>query len=145
MTTETRTTLPEAQALHADCWRTLSEHTAVLIAYRCTSCGTHFLPAVMTCTRCGSQTFNRSELSQRGTLYTYSIVHGAGGVWPPVYTVGYVDFPEGVRVFGQVRETVPGTLAVGASVGIEPAALYERKDGTVVRCFRFHTGDGEAQ
>jgi len=91
----------------------------------------------MRCTECGHAVFDRVTLAPTGTLYTYTIIHGAGGVWPAVYAVGYVDFPEGVRVFGQIRDTDPTVLTVGARVGVEPTILYERKDGTRVQSFRF--------
>ena len=133
------------EPLHADCWTAVDTNTAQLTAYRCTKCATHFLPRVMTCTTCGGTTFDRAPLAPFGTLYTYTIVHNAGGVWPAVYAVGYVDFPEGARVFGQLRETAPEALAVGARVGIEPAVIYQRKDGTPVTSFRFHLVDKEAQ
>ena len=126
------------ETLHAEYWTALDSDAAQLIAYHCTGCGTHYLPKAMSCVRCGSRSFERQALSPQGTLYAYSIVYGAGGVWPAVYTVGYVDFPEGVRVFGQLRETSQDAIAVGATVGIEPAVLYRRKDGTSVRCFRFY-------
>lgn len=138
---------PEAEAvelLHPDCWRSEGERAA-LIAYRCDRCDTSYLPKAMTCVRCGGRSFVPQRLSPTGTLYTYSIVHGAGGVWPDTYAVGYVDFPEGVRVFGQIRETSPDALHVGATVGAEPAVLYRRKDGTAVSCYRFFITDGGSQ
>jgi uncharacterized OB-fold protein len=125
------------EALHGDCWIAIDDRTAELRSYRCNKCGTHFLPSVMRCSECGGASFDRASLAQTGYLYSYTIIHGAGGVWPAVYAVGYVDFPEGARVFGQIRETDSALLAVGARVAIEPAVLYERKDGTQVKSFRF--------
>ena len=140
------TTAPRTpEALHADCWSAVDEHTAQLTSYRCTQCGTHYLPRVLTCTSCGATKFDRVPLAPHGTLYTYTIVHKAGGVWPETYAVGYVDFPEGVRVFGQLRETTPDALAIGARVFVEPATLYQRKDGTPVTCFRFRAAPEDRQ
>lgn len=124
------------EVLHGDCWSAVDSRTAQLFAHRCAKCGTHYLPRVMTCTNCGTAAFDRVALAAEGTLYTYTIVHNAGGVWPSTYAVGYVDFPEGVRVFGQLREA-DERLSVGARVVAEPATIYERKDGTAVSCFRF--------
>lgn len=131
----------QAERLHADCWRVVEGDRVELIARCCAKCGTSYLPKALTCVRCGNRSFNPQVLSPRGTLYTYSIVHGSGGVWPEVYAVGYVDFPEGVRVFGQLRESSPATLCVGAQVEVEPALLYRRKDGTDVTCYRFFVSD----
>lgn len=131
---------PAIERLHPDCWRSEGDR-ASLIAHRCEGCGTSYLPRAMTCVRCGGRSFVPQTLAPTGTLYTYSIVHGAGGVWPNPYAVGYVDFPEGTRVFGQIRETLPEALHVGAAVGVEPAVLYRRGDGTAVSCFRFFITD----
>ena len=96
-----------AERLHGDYWRVSQSGRVELIAQSCSNCGTHYLPKVMTCVRCGGQSFTPSILSSKGYLYTYSIIHGSGGVSPETYAVGYVDFPEGVRVFGQIRRLRP--------------------------------------
>jgi uncharacterized OB-fold protein len=127
----------EQVRLHGEYWRIAQGGRVELVAQRCSKCDTHYLPRLMTCVRCGSQSFTPAVLSSRGSLYTYSIIHGSGGVWPETYAVGYVDFPEGVRVFGQIKESSPALLRVGMSVGIEPALLYRRKEGTEVTCYRF--------
>ena len=131
------TTAEAVERLHGDCWREVEGERAELIAQRCTQCGVSYLPTALSCARCGNRTFAPQVLSPRGTLYSYAMVHGSGGVWPDLYAVGYVDFPEGVRVFGQLRDTSESALRSGASVGVEPATLYRRKDGAEVRCFRF--------
>ncbi|HEU0203874.1 MAG TPA: OB-fold domain-containing protein [Burkholderiaceae bacterium] len=42
-------------------------------------------------------------LSEHGVLYSYTIVHSSPKAGLPPVAIGYVDFPEGVRVFGRVR------------------------------------------
>jgi len=133
------------EALYAEYWTAVDDHAAALHAVRCIRCGTYFLPRIMTCTGCGNRRFDKAPLSAVGSIYSYTIVHGAGGLWPPVYAVGYVDFPEGVRVFGHIRECDPSVLSIGAPVGIEHAVLYMRKDGTPVKCFRFHLLQGSVR
>lgn len=128
------------ERLHADCWSDDGERVE-LIAQCCESCGTHYLPHSMTCVECGGHSFTTRPLASKGALYTYSIVRGAGGVWPEIYAVGYVDYPEGVRVFGQIRETEPDRLRIGSPVKVERATLYRRKDGTAVSCFRFRMAE----
>jgi uncharacterized OB-fold protein len=134
-------TSASVERLHADCWRIVDGERVELIASVCTQCGTSYLPKALCCVRCGNRSFKPQALSPRGTLYTYSIVHGSGGVWPDVYAVGYVDFPEGVRVFGHLRDTSPETLHVGAQVGLEEGLLYRQKDGTEVTCYRFFVSE----
>jgi uncharacterized OB-fold protein len=132
------------ERLHADCWRDDGERVE-LISQRCDGCGTHYLPHAMTCVECGGRSFTSQRLASTGKLYTYSIVCGAGGVWPEAYAVGYVDYPEGVRVFGQIGETEAERLRIGAPVNVERATLYRRKDGTAVTCFRFRPAEGDVR
>lgn len=46
-------------------------------------------------------------LAETGTLYAFSTVHVAPAIWETPYVIGYVDLPEGVRVFGKVDGSVP--------------------------------------
>ena len=138
-------TAAREERLHPECWRETGDDGVELIASRCTRCGAVYLPRARVCVRCGASSFAPQALAPEGTLYAYSIVHGAGGVWPEVYAVGYVDFPEGVRVFGQIRETSPDALRIDAAVAVEKAILYRRKDGTAVSCFRFRLAEGRPE
>ena len=41
-------------------------------------------------------------LSERGALYSYSIIHPSPKTGAAPFAIGYADFPEGVRVFGRI-------------------------------------------
>jgi uncharacterized OB-fold protein len=132
-------TATSERRLHGDYWARAEDGDVELFGYTCTHCGTCYLPAIATCAACRGKDFTRTKLSSTGELYTYTIVRGAGGVWPAEYTVGYVDYPEEkVRVCGQIRETDSAKLKVGMRVGVEQAVLYTAADGAPVTCFRFH-------
>ena len=124
--------------LHGDYWEKQADGTVHLTAQQCMHCGACYLPAIATCVGCRGKEFRRKTLSPHGALYTYTIVRGSGGVWPDVYTIGYVDFPEQVRVCGHVRESDPQKLAVGMTMAAEEAVLYTDANGMAVKCFRFH-------
>ena len=124
--------------IHGHCWRTTPRGTVELLASRCTKCGTSFLPSMFTCTECGNHEFSEAVLSPEGTLYSYTVVRGSGGVWPDVYAVAYVDYPEGVRVFGHLRREDLDRVSIGARVRTEEATLYTSRDGVPARCFRFY-------
>lgn len=124
--------------LHGEYWAAAGGGAVELIAHECTGCGACYLPAIATCVNCRGRGFRRKPLSRTGQLYTYTIVRGSGGVWPDVYTIGYIDFPEKVRVCGQLRETDPARLKLGMELTAEEAVLYTDVNGTAVKCFRFH-------
>lgn len=69
-----------------------------LVASRCTICDALDLPARTICRGCLGTQFHRELLSGTGTLYAFTTVHTAA----EPYTVGYVDLPSGLRVFGHV-------------------------------------------
>lgn len=132
-------TRAKERLLHADYWERGPDGAVTLLARQCRKCGACYLPAIATCVTCRCTEFQPRPLPASGRLYTYTVVRGSGGVWPDVYTIGYVDFPdEQVRVCGQVRETGEARLEIGMAVGIEDAVLYTDANGTAVRCFRFH-------
>lgn len=127
--------------LHGDYWATAEDGVTQLTAKQCTGCGACYLPAIATCVTCRGKAFHDKPLSSTGLLYTYTIVRGSGGVWPDVYTIGYVDYPEQVRVCGHLRETDPDKLSVGMRVATEEAVLYTDAGGNAVKCFRFHSAE----
>ena len=133
---------PPARLLHGEYWNADAAGRVTLIAYECTSCGTSYLPKVAACVTCRGSEFSRRTLSEQGSLYSYTIVRNAGGVWPAIYAIGYVDFPERVRVCGHLRETREDQLKPDMPVTIEQAQLYEDSDGTPVVCFRFRCATG---
>jgi uncharacterized protein len=133
---------PGTRQLHPEHWETQPSGAVRLLASRCTRCGATYLPAIATCASCRGREFTSQPLSHSGTLYSYTIVRDAGGAWPDVYAIGYVDFPENVRVCGHLRETSDAQLRVGMPMGVEAAELYRDKDGSAVVCFRFHRLEG---
>jgi len=125
--------------LHGEYWTSEESGAVRLIAQECAACGAAYLPAVATCVTCRGKTFRPRTLSPHGTLYTYTIVRGSGGVWPDIYTIGYVDFAEKVRVCGHLRECREADLSLGMAMAVEEAVLYSDPDGRAVKCFRFYS------
>lgn len=133
--TKTEAKSPERMA--AAYWRERDDGGVELIASRCRDCGTLHLPAVAICAECAGDAFEPKVLGPSGSLYSYTIVRTPGPGFPPVYAVGYVDFPEGVRVFGHVRMNEDDELRLDMPVTIERAVLLNRADGTPVHGYRF--------
>lgn len=69
-----------------------------LVGSRCTSCGAVYFPRRTICLECRSSAFREQVLSTRGVLYSWTTVRVSASR-PTPYTVGYVDLPEGVRIF----------------------------------------------
>jgi uncharacterized OB-fold protein len=85
---------------------------------KCGHCGTVAFPAHGLCPACGADNGQaRVELSPVGTLYTFSEIHIAPKGFATPYAVGYVDLPEGVRLFGQI-EGRASDLTMGEQVAV---------------------------
>jgi hypothetical protein len=131
----TRDSRSETPLLDDARWRR-SGDTVVLIGSRCSSCGVTAFPAADGCGSCGAGDAEPVELSTYGTLSGYTTIHVASGRRPAPYTVGYVDFPEPVRVFGQIAVPEP-ELTVGLPVTCELGVVCETADGDAVISYRF--------
>jgi uncharacterized OB-fold protein len=85
------------------------------IATRCKVCGDTFFPSRDFCANpdCGSQEVEEIQLSKRGKLYSYTIQYYQPpkpfvSVSPYVpLGIGLVEFPEGVRICGQMVDCNP--------------------------------------
>ena len=71
-----------------------------LIGVRCRTCGATYLKSGrVACSKCGeARSFDDIALSDRGTLWVYSIVHQSAPGIPVPYVAAIVDLPEKVSV-----------------------------------------------
>jgi uncharacterized OB-fold protein len=74
-----------------------------LVGCQCKSCGQIFFPKKPVCLNCGSAEVQSINLSSRGKLYTYTTVNMASEHFPPPYAIGWIQLPEGIRIFSQIR------------------------------------------
>jgi uncharacterized OB-fold protein len=116
---------------------TLEGDAVRLHGTRCGTCGAVAFPAHPLCPSCGAASGQEGALlSPTGTLYTFSRIHVAPKGFPTPYAVGYVDLPEGVRLFGQI-DAPPGGLTVGQSVAVTLGPVRTDAAGRPVISYRF--------
>ncbi|MBU2548844.1 MAG: OB-fold domain-containing protein [Proteobacteria bacterium] len=87
-----------------------------LIGVRCQSCGRYAFPARDICIFCHSGQVERTPLSSVGVLHTFTVCGLPVPRMLPPYAMGYVDLPEGVRVFAQLEDWREAELEVGMQV-----------------------------
>jgi uncharacterized OB-fold protein len=68
-----------------------------------------------------------APMPRTGTLYAFSTVHVAAKKWHKPMCVGYVDLPNGARVFTHLR----GDLTIGDDVDVEIAIVGEDENGAI--------------
>jgi uncharacterized OB-fold protein len=90
----------------------------VLLGFRCRDCGVHCFGPATFCQACTSDALEPAELSQQGTLYSYTIVRVPPQGWPgPVpYILGQVELPEGPHVLAEVVDCQEHDLKIGMAV-----------------------------
>jgi uncharacterized OB-fold protein len=103
-----------------------------LVGSKCARCGAAAFPPHPLCPSCGAPNGQeRVELSAVGTLYTFSEIHIAPKGFATPYAVGYLDLPEGVRLFGQI-EAKASELTVGQQLAVTLGQVRADPAGAVI-------------
>jgi uncharacterized OB-fold protein len=91
-----------------------------LVAQRCTSCATFRHPPRPMCPHCRSLGFEMVELSGRGTVYSYAILHHPQHpAFEYPVLAALVDLEEGVRLVTNVVDVEPHDVRIGMAVEVE--------------------------
>ncbi|TIC79785.1 bifunctional MaoC family dehydratase N-terminal/OB-fold nucleic acid binding domain-containing protein [Crenobacter intestini] len=101
---------------------------------RCTACNTLRHPPGPACPDCHSLASDSVEVSGRGRIYSYSVVHHPTlpGV-PQPNPVGLIELAEGVRVVAGLVDVDPAHIEIGREVEVD---FLECADELVIPVFR---------
>ena len=100
----------------------------ILLAGKCKTCGQVFFPKTPSCLSCGNDMTEEISLSKKGKLYSYSVVQMPSSHFKPPYAVGYVDMPEGVRIFGQLDMVEEKPFQVGMAMKVYVDTLWQEEN-----------------
>lgn len=103
----------------------------VQIGRRCNSCGKTSFPASEFCKFCSSEKGETLPLSKIGTLFSFSVTRVPVGPYKPPIISGFIDLPEGTRIFGQIHADVE-EVRTGMRLSMETGVIWTEKDGTEV-------------
>lgn len=113
-----------------------NEGNAYLKGYRCKKCSYLNFPKLIVCPNCWGDDFKVVRLSTVGNLYSVTdIFVGQAGMATP-YVFGYVDLPEGLRIFAQL-EGEPGSFACDEEVELTVGEIRKNKDGLPLISYKF--------
>ena len=107
-------------------------------AYKCVDCGMVIAPPTGTCYGCGSTSMEWTEVSGRGKLVSFTVIHIASEEFQDEvpYYVAIVELEEGTRVTSRLKGFDPNTpeeIVLGTPVVID----YEHgESGKVYLAFR---------
>jgi uncharacterized OB-fold protein len=110
-----------------------------LLGGRCSECHRHHFPAQITCPYCGADGCLTVPLSERGTLYLFTVVRNAppGYRGKTPYGLGVIDLPEGLRIISPLTEGRIDALRAGMSMRVVIAPLFTDDDGRSVLSYAF--------
>ena len=106
---------------------------ATLIGGRCADCGTETFPRAPVCSSCMSENIQAHAMPRIGTLYAFSVVHVAAKKWRKPMCIGYVDLPNGARVFTHLDGA---DLTLGEEVEVGVGTVGDDDEGAI-RSFVF--------
>ncbi len=106
----------------------------VLIGNKCKACGQPFFPKAKLCFACLTDDMEEVSLSRRGKLYSYTIGRMASLHFQPPYVLGYIDMPEGVRVFAplEFEESEYRNIKIGMEMEVAIKKLWDEGDKEII-------------
>lgn len=103
-----------------------------LAGSRCRTCGRSYFPQKRVCPNCFKiDQMDPVALSRRGKLYSFTIVEAAPPGFTAPYAVGYVDLPEGVRIFSPLNGD-NDTLRIGMDLELTIGPIKEEDGVTII-------------
>jgi uncharacterized protein len=92
-----------------------------LMAGKCVKCGKMHLPPRPMCDNCYSQDFEWVEISGKGKLLTYTVIHVAPAQFQALtpYAVGIVQLANGLKIPGMISGVPQEQLKVGIELAID--------------------------
>ena len=100
-------------------WRAAAEHR--LVVQRCSACAHTQLPPAPICSACRAFESEWQEVSGRGEVYTFTIVHrpvAAGMTLPFVIAVIALEGSGGVRILSNLVDVDPDAITIGMAVEV---------------------------
>lgn len=83
------------------------------LGLKCQKCNTHIFPSQGTCTSCGSESLEKTELKGSGTVRSFTVIRVAPEGLKPPYIVALVELEEGPWVPGNLLGIKPDEADMG--------------------------------
>jgi len=92
-----------------------------LMAGKCQKCGKIHLPPRPLCSNCYSQQFTWVNISGRGKLSTYTVIHVAPQQFQALtpYAVGIVELENGLKIPAMIQDIAQEQLKIGMELNLD--------------------------
>lgn len=120
--------MPTPSPLSQPFWKATKEGR--LVIQRCTQCGEYVWTPQMACRKCLTETLEWKQVSGRGTIHTFTVMHRAANpAFKAPYTIVVVDLEEGPRILSDLIGIDPKDVRIGMPVEVSfedagPVGLY---------------------
>jgi uncharacterized protein len=115
---------------------TEDSHGFGLTASKCAGCKRVFFPARVYCPECFGETMEPLTLHGEGTLYSYTVSYMPTQHYKPPYAVGWIEFPQNVRVFAQIEGWQNKPLKIGMKMKLIKDVLWQ-EEGKDIMGYKF--------
>lgn len=114
-------------------WFTHSNDRVTLFGNKCRDCESNWFPKRSICPNCLGEHLTDYQLSDIGEVYSLTKLHVVAKGFEKPLTIAYIDFPEEVRVCGQIE----GQIEIGSKVQATFGKIRTDLDGTQVFSYKF--------
>lgn len=114
-------------------WFVRSGDKTNLIGSMCEECESFWFPKRKICPSCFGENLIDKKFTNTGRVYSYSKLHIAAKGFEAPLSIGYIDFPEGVRVCGQIE----GDIEIDSLVETSYGKIRTDPDGVPVYSYKF--------
>ncbi len=131
--------MKDGKAYIDDRWFTEGAGGVSLAGVRCGRCDKVFFPKKEVCPLCYDGELTDVPLSMRGVLHTFTRSEmGVAGLKPP-YVFGFIDLPEGIKLFGLITECDPWdkVLRIGMPMDVVVAPIRRDSSGREIVAYQF--------
>jgi uncharacterized OB-fold protein len=92
-----------------------------LLGGKCKQCGALHLPPRPLCNKCFSKEFEWIEISRKGRLLTYTIIHVAPPQFEQMtpYAVGIIQLEKGLKIPGMIRGITHEEIEIGMALTVD--------------------------
>lgn len=106
---------------------------------RCAACGKTCFPMKQVCPACFHAGQEKFPISRKGKLHTFARSHMGPSGLPTPYTIGFIDLPEGIKLFSLLTQCDPWdkVLAVGMEMEMVIETIREDEEGNEIVGYKF--------
>jgi uncharacterized OB-fold protein len=108
-----------------------------LMGSQCRNCQEVIFPQRKICLNCFGRDLEQVKLSSKGRLFTFTINHQGPREFSTPYASGFIDLPEGVRIYSLLTDWEMKGLKIGAEMELVIKKIKEDNEGNVVLGYKF--------